>query len=118
MQDHHTVTHPTPEAPRVGRFELGIDSFVETSFDPAKRAKLSEAQRIKDLEAEVRELRRANEILKTASVNSTRQRNNASSLSAGVSKSRVFRGPEFNRAATASRSAWVRSFMLTPLGKY
>jgi probable LLM family oxidoreductase len=53
VQDHHTVTHPTPEAPRVGRFELGIDSFVETSFDPAKRAKLSEAQRIKDLLEEV-----------------------------------------------------------------
>ena len=78
----------------------------------------SEAARIAELEREVRELKRANQILKSASVNSTRQRNNASSLSAGVSKSRVFRGLEFNRAATASRSAWVRSFMLTPLGKY
>jgi transposase len=91
---------------------------AEIDADHAPGVTTAEAQRIKDLEAEVRELRRANEILKTASVNSTRQRNNASSLSAGVSKSRVFRGLEFNRAATASRSAWVRSFMLTPLGKY
>ncbi len=78
----------------------------------------AEAQRIKELEAEVRELRRANEILKTASVDSTGQRNSASSLSAGVSKLSVLRGREFNRAATLLRSSWVRSFMLTPLGKY
>ena len=55
---------------------------------------------------------------KYAEVNSTRQRNSAWSLSAGVSKSRVFRGLEFSRVATTSRSAWVRSLMLTPLGKY
>ena len=76
------------------------------------------AVEIKRLKRENAELRRANEILKAASVKSTRQRNSAWSLSAGVSKSRVFRGLEFSRAATASRSAWVRSFMLTPLGKY
>jgi len=70
------------------------------------------------LRREVAELRRANEILKAARVNSTRQRNSAWSLSAGVSNSRVFLGRELRRAATASRSACVRSFMLTPLGKY
>src|SRR5690606_14201343 len=75
-------------------------------------------ERLAQLERENRELRRANEILKTSAVNSTRQRNSAWSLSAGVSKPRVFRGLEFSRAATVSRSAWVRSFMLTPLGKY
>jgi alkanesulfonate monooxygenase SsuD/methylene tetrahydromethanopterin reductase-like flavin-dependent oxidoreductase (luciferase family) len=53
MQDHHPATNRAPEATRPGRFELGIDSFVETSFDPVKRAKLSEAQRIKDLLEEV-----------------------------------------------------------------
>jgi len=63
------------------------------------------AQRIKQLEKENAELRKANEILKAARVNSTRQRNSAWSLSAGVSKSRVFRGRELRRAATASRSA-------------
>lgn len=77
-----------------------------------------DAARVARLEAENRRLAEENAFLKKAAVNSTRQRNNASSLSAGVSKSRVFRGLEFNRAATASRSAWVRSFMLTPLGKY
>jgi len=76
------------------------------------------AAEIKRLQKENAELRKANEILKAARVNSTRQRNSAWSLSAGVSKSSVFRGLEFRRAATASRSAWVRSFMLTPLGKY
>ena len=70
------------------------------------------------LRRENAQLRRANEILKTASADSTRQRNSAWSLSAGVSKSSVFLGLEFSRAAMTSRSAWVRSFMLTPLGKY
>lgn len=60
---------------------------------------------IKRLKRENAELRRANEILKAASVSSTRQRNSAWSLSAGVSKSRVFRGRELRRAATVSRSA-------------
>ena len=41
-------------------------------------------------------------------VDSMGQRNSASSLSAGVSKSRVLRGLEFNRAAISSRSSWVR----------
>ena len=67
-----------------------------------------ERERLKALERENRELRRANEILKAASVDSMGQRNGASSLSAGVSKSRVLRGLEFNRAAISSRSSWVR----------
>ena len=75
------------------------------------------AVEIKRLKRENAELRRANEILKAALVNSTRQRTSAWSLSAGVSKSSVFRGLEFRRAATASRSAWVRSFMPMPLGR-
>src|SRR5699024_10585020 len=50
-------------------------------------------------------------ILKVVTVNSTRQRNSAWSLSAGVSKSRVFRGLELRRSATALRSAWVKPFM-------
>ena len=78
----------------------------------------SESARIAELERENRELKRANQILKSASVDSTGQRNSVSSLSAGVSKFSVFLGREFNRAATLLRSSWVRSFILTPLGKY
>ncbi len=44
-----------------------------------------EARRVKELEQEVRELKRANEILKRAALESTGQRNTAASLSAGVS---------------------------------
>lgn len=44
-----------------------------------------ERERIRVLERENRELRRANEILKVAAVNSTGQCNSARSLSAGVS---------------------------------
>ena len=33
--------------------QLGVDSFVETSFDPAQRAKMSEAGRIRDLLEEI-----------------------------------------------------------------
>jgi len=52
-----------------------------------------DAQRLIELERENRELRRANEILKTASAKSTGQRSSAAaSLSAGVSTSRVLRG--------------------------
>ena len=75
-------------------------------------------EEIARLRRENSQLRRANEILKTASVDSTGQRNSVSSLSAGVSKFSVFLGREFNRAATLLRSSWVRSFILTPLGKY
>ena len=77
-----------------------------------------EIAEIKRLKAENKRLREDVAILKAATVDSTGQRNSASSLSAGVSKLSVLRGREFNRAATLLRSSWVRSFMLTPLGKY
>jgi transposase len=68
-----------------------------------------DATRLAELEREVRELRRANAILKSAAAESTGQRNSsAASLSAGVSKFRVLRGREFSFAAMASRSCWVR----------
>jgi transposase len=68
-----------------------------------------ERARLVELERENRELRRANDILKSASAESTAQRNSsAASLSAGVSKFRVLRGREFSFAAMASRSCWVR----------
>jgi|GEM_PF-2213924 transposase len=95
-----------------------VKAYRRAHPDPATAPTPVDAARVARLEAENRRLAEENAFLKKAAVNSTRQRNNASSLSAGVSKSRVFRGLEFNRAATASRSAWVRSFMLTPLGKY
>lgn len=64
MQDNHRAVTFTTDGPRPSaepataekrgtRFQLGIDSFVETSFDPAKRAKMNEAQRIKDLLEEI-----------------------------------------------------------------
>jgi len=59
-----------------------------------------EQTRLKALERENKELRRANEILRKASVDSTGQRNRASKRAAGVSKSRVFRGRAFSLAAT------------------
>jgi transposase len=68
-----------------------------------------DATRLAELEREVRELRRANAILKSAAAESTGQRNSsAASLSAGVSKFSVLRGREFSFAAMASRSCWVR----------
>ncbi len=45
----------------------------------------AERTRLRELEREVRELRRANAILKSASLESTGQRNSAASLSAGLS---------------------------------
>src|SRR5690606_111462 len=116
--DHRAVT-PLCGTPLV--HPEALRTWVRTAeVDAGKRPGVPTDvnERLAQLERENRELRRANEILKTSAVNSTRQRNSAWSLSAGVSKPRVFRGLEFSRAATVSRSAWVRSFMLTPLGKY
>ena len=82
-----------------------VKAYRRAHPDPATAPTPVDAARVARLEAENRRLAEENAFLKKAAVNSTRQRNNASSLSAGVSKSRVFRGLEFNRAATASRSA-------------
>ena len=106
--------------------KLGVSPHTMRGWSRRARSEVSsdtpassaESEEIKELRREVRELKRANEILKTASVDSTGQRNSASSLSAGVSKLSVLRGRESTRAATLLRSSWVRSFMLTPLGKY
>ena len=78
----------------------------------------NELAEIKRLKAENKRLREDVAILKAATVNSTGQRNSASSLSPGVSKFSVFLGREFSRAATLLRSSWVRPFILAPLGKY
>lgn len=102
----------SPETLRLWQRRAEVDAGVKPGVTTDAAAE------IKRLQKENAELRKANEILKAARVNSTRQRNSAWSLSAGVSKSRVFRGRELRRAATVSRSAWVSSFMLTPLGKY
>src|SRR4051812_6595404 len=95
---------------RVGK-QLGINPetlrnwVTQAEIDDGVRpgTTTDEAARIAELERENRELRRANEILKTASVNSSGQRNSAASLSAGVSKPRVLRGRELSLAAIASR---------------
>ena len=78
----------------------------------------TDQQRILELERENRELRRANEILKAARPDSTRQRNSSASLSAGVWNSRVLRGRVLSLAAIWSRSCWVRPAIDSPLGRY
>lgn len=105
----------------VGEQLLGRWVAIERAHmadEPPAALDVDERAELERLRREVAELRMDREFLKKAAVNSTRQRNSVWSLSAGVSKSRVFLGREFIRAATASRSAWVRFFMLTPLGKY
>jgi transposase len=64
------------------------------------RPTTADAEELRRLRRENAELRRANEILKAASLNSTGQRNSAASLAAGVSKSRVLRGRVLSRSAT------------------
>ena len=76
-----------------------VDAGAEPGLTTDERA------RLRELEREVRELRQAKSIVKTASVNSSGQRNSAASLSAGVSKPRVLRGREFSFAAIAFRSS-------------
>src|SRR5215475_5595338 len=51
-------------------------------------------------------------------VSSTDQCNTACSLSAGVSKPKVFRGRRLSRRAIALRCAWEMRAKLVPLGKY
>jgi len=51
-------------------------------------------------------------------VSSTDQCNTACSLSAGVSKPKVFRGRWLSRRAIAVRCAWEMRAKLVPLGKY
>ncbi|WP_428986463.1 transposase [Streptomyces camelliae] len=69
------------------------------------RLNSAEQDEVRQLRKEVAELRRANEILKAASVDSIDQRNRAVSLSAGVSKPRVLRGRMFSFCAMTSRSS-------------
>ena len=106
------------EAMRSVAQKLGIGS-TETVRKWVRKAEVDDGVRpgvtseesaeLRRLRAENRELRRANEILKAAAVESTGQRNSAAaSLSAGVSKFRVLRGRELSVAAIASRSSWVR----------
>ena len=75
--------------------------------DSGERAGLTsqERTRLKELERENRELRRANEILRKPSVDSTGQRNSAAICSAGVSYPSVFRGRVLSFTATAFSSS-------------
>ena len=63
----------------------------------------SDATRLKALERENRGLRRANEILSKAPVDSRGQRNRAANRSAGLSNPGFLRGRVLSCAATASR---------------
>ena len=83
-----------------------IDDGAVAGTTTADRARIGE------LESENRELRRANAILKSASLDSTGQRNRVLNLAAGVSKPSRFRGRVFSLTATSSRSFWVRCFMV------
>ena len=83
-----------------------IDDGAVAGTTTADRARIGE------LESENRELRRANAILKSASLGSTGQRNTVLNLAVGVSKPSRFRGRVFSLTATSSRSSWVRCFMV------
>ncbi|WP_405018268.1 transposase [Kitasatospora sp. NBC_00070] len=103
----------TEVARELGVSPEGLRSWVKQ--DQADRGEGSAGELTSAEREELRRLRRQNleqqqtiEVLKKATVDSTRQRNRASSLSAGVSKSRVCRGRVFNRRAMMSRSSWVR----------
>lgn len=76
--------------------------FEHTAEDSSQRAAImSIAAKIGcNPEALLSWMRRANEILKKAQVDSRSQRNSASKRAAGVSKSRVFRGRVLSFAAT------------------
>ena len=78
----------------------------------AAGATTADRRRLRELESENRELRRANAILRSASLDSTGQRNTVLNLAAGVSKPSRFRGRVFSLTATSSRSSWVRCFMV------
>ena len=86
--------------------QADIDDGAVAGTTTADRARIGE------LESENRELRRANAILKSASLDSTGQRNRVLNLAAGVSKPSRFRGRVFSLTATSSRSCWVRCFMV------
>ncbi len=103
---------PTPETVRKWVQRVEIDEGRKPGISTDER------QRLKELERENRELRRANEILKSASAGSSDQRNICSRAVAGVRKPRVLRGRVLSFSATASRSAWVSAFIDVPLGKY
>jgi probable LLM family oxidoreductase len=53
MSDDTTIPPEARPGPAPVPFQLGIDSFVETSFDPARRATMSAAARIRDLLEEI-----------------------------------------------------------------
>ena len=69
----------TPETLRIWVRRAEVDSGARRGLATEER------ERLRELERENRELRRANEILKAAWVDSSGQRNSAWSLSAGVS---------------------------------
>ena len=97
---------PTPETVRLWVRRMEVDSGRRPGLTSDER------ERLKRLERENRELRRANEILKSASLDSTGQRNRVSNLAVGVSKPSRLRGRVFSLTATSSRSFWVRYFMV------
>jgi transposase len=85
--------------------------------DTGRRSGATTAE-LAELKRENAELRRANDILKAASLDSRGQRNIASNLAAGVSNPSRLRGRVLSFAATTSRSSWVKYFIVSPFGKY
>ncbi len=127
MVYEHAKDHPsqwaaiTSIASKIGCSAQTLSTWIKRrETDTGQRAGVTTDERahLKALEREVKELRRANEILRKASVDSMGQCNSASNRVAGVSKSSRFRGRAFNLAAIPSSSPCVSAPIDTPFGKY
>ena len=97
-------------APKLGCTAETLRKWVrQVQRDAGHRPGLttSERERLKELEREVRELKRANEILRKALASSIGQCNSGRSVSAGVAYPSVLRGRELRRCAMVLRSACV-----------
>ena len=123
----HASEHPsrwaaiTSIAGKIGCSAQTLSTWItqfETNTGQRPGVTTDEQARVTALERDVKALRRTNEILRKASVDSMGQRNSASNRVAGVSKSSRVRGRAFSFAATRSRSCCVNAPIDTPFGKY
>lgn len=112
QQEHHESQWATivSVASKMGCTPETLRKWVrQMERDEGQRPGLttSERERMKELEREVRELKRANEILHKASVHSTGQGNAPAKVSSGVLYPSVLRGLVFSWCAVLFSCAWV-----------